>query len=76
MTNWDKLLIDLKTDGTLSPMEAFHQASEILVNQFNALLPKISEPAPTPEEKGIIDLNTEEFEEVVAEKPAKKKSKK
>ncbi|MBN2884843.1 DNA-directed RNA polymerase subunit alpha [Patescibacteria group bacterium] len=77
MTNWDKLLIDLKTDGTLSPMEAFNQASEILVNQFNALLPKTDEPAPASEGEEATDLNIEEVEEVVAEeKPAKKKSKK
>ncbi|MCF7860061.1 DNA-directed RNA polymerase subunit alpha [Patescibacteria group bacterium] len=78
MTNWDKLLIDLKTDGTLSPMEAFNQASEILVNQFSALLPKTQEPAPAVEEEEVAALNIEEETEVVVEeaKPAKKKSKK
>lgn len=39
MTNWDKLLVNIKTDGTLSPMEAFNQATQILVEQFGALLP-------------------------------------
>jgi len=78
MTNWDKLLINLKTDGTLSPMEAFNQASEILVNQFKALLPKTSEPALALEEEEVADLNTEKEEEVVAveEKPVKKKKSK
>jgi len=82
MTNWDRLLINLKTDGTLSPMEAFNQASKILVDQFNALLSSAQEPAPEIEsEDEAADLNTEE--EMVSDlaeeevKPAaKKKSKK
>lgn len=81
MTNWDKLLIELKTDGTLSPMEAFNLASEILVNQFSALSPRDEESIPVleVEEKKETNLNTEEEAEINAEeekKPAKKKSKK
>ncbi len=81
MTNWDQLLITLKTDGTLSPMEAFNQAAQILVDQFSALLPHAHEPAPAIEEEvEVADLNTEEEAEAApvedAEKPAKKKSKK
>ncbi|MGE5426164.1 MAG: DNA-directed RNA polymerase subunit alpha [Bacillota bacterium] len=80
MTNWDKLLITMKTDGTLSPMEAFNQAAQILVDQFSALLPRTEEPAPASEEEtDEADLNTEEEAELPAEeveKPAKKKSKK
>lgn len=34
MTNYDKLTLDVLTDGTITPGEAFHQASEILVNHF------------------------------------------
>lgn len=81
MTNWDKLLINLKTDGTLSPMEAFNQAAQILVDQFSALLPFAQEPAPeiAGEEEGA-DLNIEEEASEASEeedaKPAKKKSKK
>lgn len=81
MTNWDQLLITLKTDGTLSPMEAFNQAAQILVDQFSALLPHAHESAPAIEEEvEVADLNTEEEAEAApvedAEKPAKKKSKK
>jgi DNA-directed RNA polymerase subunit alpha len=81
ITNWDKLLIDLKTDGTLSPMEAFRLASEILVNQFTALSShNDEEPVPVLEvEEEETNLNTEEEAEVAVKKekkPAKKKSKK
>lgn len=37
MTNWDKLILDITTDGTIDPKEAFDQAVEILVDQFQAL---------------------------------------
>lgn len=34
MTNFDRLTLDIKTDGTITPQEAFRQASEILVDHF------------------------------------------
>ncbi len=36
-TNLDKLLLTVETDGSLSPRDAFEQASAILVNQYTAL---------------------------------------
>ena len=38
MINWDKLSLDILTDGTLTPEEAFKQSVEILINQFGALV--------------------------------------
>jgi DNA-directed RNA polymerase subunit alpha len=40
MTNWDKLILNLVTDGTITPEEAFNKAIDILINQFNALVRK------------------------------------
>lgn len=37
ITDLDKLLITIDTDGTLSPREAFEEAAAILVNQYTAL---------------------------------------
>ncbi len=37
MTDLDKLLITVETDGTINPREAFEEASAILVNQYTAL---------------------------------------
>jgi len=37
ITDLDKLLITVDTDGTLTPREAFEEASAILVNQYTAL---------------------------------------
>ena len=36
-TNLDKLLITVETDGSITPREAFEEASAILVNQYTAL---------------------------------------
>jgi DNA-directed RNA polymerase subunit alpha len=40
MTNWDKLIINLVTDGTITPTEAFNKTVEILIAQFGALIEK------------------------------------
>ncbi len=34
MTNYDKLTIEIETDGTITPEEALSRSAEILVNQF------------------------------------------
>ena len=72
MTNWDKLVINLKTDGTITPQEAFNQAVEILVNQFGALL-SLSEGGNEVVEEVEV---AEEGEVVDEEEAPKKKSRK
>lgn len=42
MTNWDKLSLQIITDGTITPEDAFKQAAGILIEQFNALVGKDS----------------------------------
>lgn len=37
ITNLDKLIITIDTDGSISPRDAFEEASAILVNQYTAL---------------------------------------
>jgi DNA-directed RNA polymerase subunit alpha len=37
MTDLDKLIITVETDGSISPRDAFEEASAILVNQYTAL---------------------------------------
>lgn len=37
MTDLDKLLLTVDTDGTITPREAFEEAAAILVNQYTAL---------------------------------------
>lgn len=40
MTNLDKLILTAETDGSISPRDAFEQASAILTNQYQALAGK------------------------------------
>jgi DNA-directed RNA polymerase subunit alpha len=82
MTNWDKLVLDVKTDGTISAEEAFNEAVKILVNQYSSFLtiaeqkgenvaaketPVVEEAAETGEEA------EEETEEKVEKKEKKAK---
>jgi DNA-directed RNA polymerase subunit alpha len=61
-TNLDKLLLIVETDGSLTPREAFEQASAILVNQYTALAGSTTvESAPALGQKDddeISELNT------------------
>jgi len=81
MTNWDKLLVHIKTDGTLSPMEAFNQSAQILVEQFSAILPgaQVVEPVAAEEEELVAaDIVSEDEvvdEEVLVEEKTKKTKK-
>lgn len=63
MTDLDKLILTVETDGTITPRDAFEEASAILVNQYTALAgqTRVEQGAPlnaadeTSEEAGISD---------------------
>lgn len=46
VTDLDKLLLTVETDGSLSPRDAFEEASAILVNQYTALAGKTRVAVP------------------------------
>jgi DNA-directed RNA polymerase subunit alpha len=74
MTNWDKLIIDLVTDGTITPEDAFYKSVEILISQFNSFIEKKSstdEEIAKPDEIKVEDKQAE-----VSEKEESKKLKK
>ncbi|MDD4901158.1 MAG: DNA-directed RNA polymerase subunit alpha [Patescibacteria group bacterium] len=83
MTNWDKLIINLATDGTIAPEDAFKQSVDILINQFSALIgtdkitdaPELSlgeTKKAEPETKAEAAEETEAKAETAAEKPKKR----
>lgn len=37
MTNFDKLMLDIETDGSLTPLEAVKQASQVLIDHFSVI---------------------------------------
>ena len=48
MTDLDKLLITIETDGSITPKDAFEEASAILVNQYTALAGQTRVEASAP----------------------------
>lgn len=48
MTDLDKLIITIDTDGTITPREAFEEAAAILVNQYTALAGQTRVEAAAP----------------------------
>ncbi|MBI5077673.1 DNA-directed RNA polymerase subunit alpha [Candidatus Falkowbacteria bacterium] len=40
ITNYDKLIMDIETDGTITPAEAVDQASKLLIDHFSLLTAK------------------------------------
>lgn len=61
MTNWDKVFLNILTDGTILAEEAFKQSVDILISQFNALTGK-SEEEPKEEKLGKEEKKEEKKE--------------
>jgi DNA-directed RNA polymerase subunit alpha len=52
MTNFDKLILDIQTDGSILPSDALKQAAAILTNQYQAISGmEIAAPAAAPTEE-------------------------
>jgi len=74
MTNCDKLIINIKTDGTITYEEAFKESVQILIDQFNDLLsgPEVKEEVELEAEEEAV---VEKIKEVKEKKPKKLKNK-
>ena len=73
MTNWDRLILDITTDGTMDPKDAFDQSVDILVDQFQALKDD-GQDKELPEKEDVKEEKEETEEET--EKKTKKTEKK
>lgn len=65
-TDYDKLILDIETDGTLTPSGAVEQAAKILIKQFSLFMELKKEKVE--EIKELAEEITEEIEEVKEEK--------
>lgn len=65
ITDLDKLVITITTDGSISPREAFEEASAVLVNQYSALAgsTRVESGGPLIDETGKLTTEAEEAEE-------------
>lgn len=68
--DYDKIILDIETDGTISPEEAVQKAAEILVNQFSWIMeggrediPEVDVEAPVELPEKLEEAEKEEGEE-------------
>ncbi len=79
MTNWEKLTLNIVTDGTITPEEAFKQSVDIMISQFGALvdrdLTEIKEDIKSKKEEDAKKKKEEESEKGDIEESEEKKQK-
>ncbi len=51
MTNYDKLVLDVETDGSLSPLEAVRQSSQLLIDHFQVVVGQAPQVSVSVEDK-------------------------
>lgn len=76
MTNWEKIVLDIKTDGTINPETAFADSVKILIDQFGALVEGGAgeeESSEKTEEEPASEEESEETTEDTEEEPKKKR---
>lgn len=67
-TDYNRLILQVQTDGTINPLEAVRQAAKILQRQFSQVVdpvvPQVTEPevALSPEEAEVLRLTVEELD--------------
>lgn len=76
MTNWDKLILDILTDGTITPFEAFKKANQILIEQFTSLSEEKKEATKESVEEEVEEENKEDDEELEGESKKRGRPKK
>ena len=79
MTNYDKLTLEIETDGSMTPEEAFKEAARLLVGHFNLFKEVIRETEEVKEEEKKekeMKLSQEKDKEEESAKKEEKKEKK
>lgn len=67
-TDYDRIVFDITTDGTITPVEALKEAAQVLAKQatqiFNPVLPEVEvkEEVLSPEEAEVLKLTVEELD--------------
>ncbi|KKW35612.1 MAG: DNA-directed RNA polymerase subunit alpha [Candidatus Uhrbacteria bacterium GW2011_GWC2_53_7] len=49
ITDYDKLILTIETDGTITPREAVEEATKILMNYFSIIVGQIGGAEPVKE---------------------------
>lgn len=65
LTNYDKLILEVWTDGTITPLDAVQKASKILIGHYNQILtPKKQDKEEKKEESGLGPIGNLSVEEI------------
>jgi DNA-directed RNA polymerase subunit alpha len=75
ITNYEKLTVNIETNGTISPQDAVQQSVKILIDHFSIVLSSVASTQPefvAQEPEAVLEEAVEESED----KPKKKVSKK
>jgi len=75
-TDFDRLTLEIETDGTITPEKAFLNACEILTNHFNLFIQPFKELKEVPEKKKPACQQTGKEKETDKKSKEKKKEKK
>ena len=62
ITNFDKLVMTIETDGTITPEDAVKESAQVLLGYFSLLTPEAMEKAAQPEVAGEEEVVEEEIE--------------
>jgi len=78
ITNYDRLILDIETDGTITPEEALKQGVQILIDHFDLFLTgtKAQKAEGKEEPTEVEEIKTEEAAEEKEEAPVEEKAKK
>jgi DNA-directed RNA polymerase subunit alpha len=68
-TDLDKLLLTVDTDGSITPQDAFEEASAILINQYTALAGKTRVATPEVAAEGSGNQDGEFGSDIIGEEP-------
>lgn len=53
MTNWNKLVLEVETDGSISPADAVSKAAQILVNHFSL----VADPTKIEKDEEVVEVS-------------------
>lgn len=73
MTNFDKIALDITTDGTIDPYDALKQAAQILIDHFS-IVAGLAVNTPADAETEVATEETDDMTDA-AEKPARRSRK-
>lgn len=72
MTNFDKLILEIETDGSISPQQAMEHSASILVSHFSVISGSTAPLSDVSADETVIESKEVEVEQDGEEKPKKK----